>query len=134
MNLFQMQVLYYVGITAIIFVVCVYSSMALVQAYRKHLRFIQIWLAPFFVGNLMGILAILIQDYHFFTGTRETPPEYALTLTLPVVAGLFDIYGLSRLGKIIAATAAGEGGAFAGIEPDSTQEDSWPPAPNKPAV
>lgn len=134
MNLFQMQLLYYVGVTATILALCVYSGMALVQAYRKHLRFTQIWLAPFFVGNFITVLAILIQDYHFFTGTRETMPEYALTMTLPIISGLFGIDGLSRLGRIIAATAVGEGGAFAGIEPDPTQEGSWPPPPNKPAV
>lgn len=133
MNPFQMQLLYYIGVTTTILALCVFSGTALANACRKHLRFIQIWLSPFFVGNLISVLAVLIQDYHFFTGTRETVPEYALTMTLPIISGLFGIYGFSRLGRIIAATAAGEGGAFAGVEPAPMQEEAWPSPPNKPA-
>ena len=132
MNIFQIQLLYYVGVTATAAASGAYCGIILVHAYRKHLGFVWIWLSPFFVGNLIGISALLIQDYHFFTGTRATMPDYMLTLFLPVLGGSFGIYGFSRLSKIVAGTPSMESAAFAGVEPDPTQEGPWPP-PNKPA-
>ena len=132
MNVFQMQLLYFLCATGTVVALGIYGGVALIQARRKHFGFILVWLLPFFVGNILSIIAILIQDYHFFTGTRATRPDYILTLSLPIIAGVLGIYGYSRLGKIVASTTPLERADFAGVKPDPTQEGPWLP-PNEPA-
>jgi len=134
MTLYQIQVLFFIGADILQTVVCVFNGVALLQANRKSLRHIQVWLRPIFVGNLLSLPILLFEDYNFFAGNGNTVSSFAIISILLLVTYLFTIFGMTRLVKMIHYTPASEKDAFAGIEPDPNKEGPWYPPPNGPNI